>query len=388
MNDIDHITPSIFFTVPAVLCTGLLLLLSLGYGQYDVSVFSLLLLALYAGIRIWSIFSPRGITCHCFTNRKRLFPGESARFRIRVHNNKYLPVFVRIKPAIHPFLPEGKRDAVVEKESGLLWKQAVTFEHRLTAHRRGIYPAGVDGLTTGDLFGLFPQGKAVDQSLEIIVYPKIVPIRPFPLIKRILFGKPGTASPVRDPIYMLGTRQYRSFRPSRHIHWKASARLGRLQEKIFEPAEQDKVLLALDGDRFHAENAFDDFEKAIEVIASLARMLEAQKFAVGFITNCRGRNGRSTDRGFVACPIQLPVLLQHLAGIEMQPSREMTAFLDSTPNLPRDTTCVYFTHDPHRTAHRRIARAIPTVEICCASDAGAETAVSRGSMYHLSDFLI
>ncbi|MBW1691959.1 MAG: DUF58 domain-containing protein, partial [Deltaproteobacteria bacterium] len=49
---------------------------------------------------------------------------------------------------------------------------------------------------------------------------------------------------------MLGTRDYQNWRPARHIHWKASASHNRLQEKVFEPSEQEKVLLAVEVSQF------------------------------------------------------------------------------------------------------------------------------------------
>ncbi len=76
---------------------------------------------------------------------------------------------------------------------------------------------------------------------------------------RELFGVPGVKSPVKDPVYILGTRDYQPSGPSRHIHWKASARHLKLQEKVFEPSEQEKVLLALEVGSFQKSLANEAF---------------------------------------------------------------------------------------------------------------------------------
>ena len=102
---------------------------------------------------------------------------------------------------------------------------------------------------------------------------------------RDLFGVPGAKSPVKDPVYILGTRDYRPSGPSRHIHWKASARHLRLQENVFEPSQQEKVMLALEVRSFGKSTEKEAFEHTLEVIASLAVQLQDTGCAVGLVTN-------------------------------------------------------------------------------------------------------
>ena len=75
-------------------------------------------------------------------------------------------------------------------------------------------------------------------------------LAPFNLPKRDFFGVPGGESPVNDPVYILGTSDYHYGRPSKYIHWKASARYQRLQEKVFDSSEQEKVLFLIDVGEF------------------------------------------------------------------------------------------------------------------------------------------
>jgi len=388
----ETITPSLFFTPIFLIFTGILLFVALLYEQKDLAVFSLLLLLLYAGLKLWSILSIRGIKCLYLVDRERLFPDETVHLKIRIENNKLLPVFIKIRVLIEPFLQADGSNVTINEEGGLLWYQGTTFHRKIIAQKRGIYQIGSSSLTTGDLFGIFPREKKEDQRLDVIVYPRMVPIKPFPLLKRIIFGKSGTASPVRDPAYILGTRDYQHFRPARFIHWKASARHNRLQEKIFEPAEQDKVMLVLDVDQFHENGAYDEFERAIEVIATLAAALESQNYATGFITNCVQQGEGGYRPSVLKNSGHLPRFLETLAKIRIKPSEKMADLLNSAENLPGDATCVYFAY--HYTAGKTYfkQRQIPTVYIICKSppseiSQGSDSDVQSG-VYYLKDIFI
>jgi uncharacterized protein (DUF58 family) len=127
--------------------------------------------------------------------------------------------------------------------------------------------------------------------MEVIVYPQLVSLEPVSLPRRDLFGVPGAKSPVKDPIYTLGTRDYQPSRPSRFIHWKATARHLQLQEKVFEPSEREKILIALEVGAFEKSKVTDAFERTLEMIASLAVRMEGRGYAVGLAANGKLKGG-------------------------------------------------------------------------------------------------
>ena len=388
----DAITPSIFFTPIFLIFTGILLFVALLYGQKEMAVFCLLLLVLYAGLKLWSLFSIREVQCRFLVDRERVFPGETVQLKIRIENNKLLPVFIKIRLSIEPFLQADGDIAVINGEGGLLWYQGATFHRECIARKRGVYEIGSPSFTIGDLFGIFPRMKNEDQHVAVIVYPRIVPMKPFPLLKRIIFGKPGGTSPVRDPAYILGTRDYLHSSPARYIHWKASARHSRLQEKIFEAAEQDKVMLLFDVDQFYENGAYDEFEQAIEGIASLAAALESQHYATGFLTNCHQQGEKSYMPSVLKNSGRLPDLFELLAKLQIKPSERMTELLKRVGNLPGDATCVYFAYQYHSGKTYFQQRQIPTVRIIC-SDPPVQTAQGNDSdaqngVYYLKDICI
>ena len=120
----------------------------------------------------------------------------------------------------------GPERKPLRAEGGLLWYQTVAFRWEVTASRRGLHSLGPHRLVAGDLLGFFSRVGTEGNGLHVVVYPRIVPLRPFPLPRRDFFGIPGAEGPVKDPVFILGTRDYQPGRPAKHIHWKASARLG------------------------------------------------------------------------------------------------------------------------------------------------------------------
>ena len=140
---------------------------------------------------------------------------------------------------------------------------------------------GPPSLAVGDLFGFYTREIKTQASVDIIVYPRLVEIKPLSLPRRAFYGIPGARSPVEDPVYIYGTKDYQPGSPARRIHWKASARHNRIQEKLCEPTEQEKILILLDVGPFAEVRAEEAFERIIEAAALLRGM-------AGSAGPCRG----------------------------------------------------------------------------------------------------
>jgi uncharacterized protein (DUF58 family) len=181
--------------------------------------------------------------------------------------------------------------------------------------------------------------------MEVIVYPRLIPLRPLCLPKLDLFGIPGAKSPIEDPVYVYGTRDYQNGRPARYIHWKASARLARLQEKICEPAAQEKILLAVDVTGFFMLQATAQFEKIIEVAASLAVGFDRSGFAVGLVTNGILNGGGSSVLPIARGAQQISNILETLARLQMTPAADLIDTLRRGFKLPWGTTGVSLSCD-------------------------------------------
>jgi uncharacterized protein (DUF58 family) len=231
----------------------------------------------------------------------------------------------------------------ISEEIGLLWFQQAVFFSEVRPNKRGVYDLGPPTLRGGDLFGFFFRKKLATEQFEIVVYPRIVGIRSILIPKKEFYGIPGARSPVEDPIYVFGTRDYQPGRPARGIHWKASARHHRLQEKLCEPAEQEKVLILLDVDQFESEPAREDFERSLEVIASLVFQMDLRGIAVGFVTNAHIHGGRSKIIPISRRSMQMQTILETLARTKIKKKPDsLTALISRGYNIPWGVSCLYF----------------------------------------------
>lgn len=320
-----------------------LLTFSLISHQRNLTLLLLTLLAFVYGARLWSRFSLAGLTAASAFDRARVFPGEEVQLTISAENPKLLPVWLQVIVPVPGELHDGSELTASVREQGLLWYQSVVFNWRLVPQSRGIYRLGPPRMVVGDLMGIYPREMArKGDLLDLIVYPRLVPLRPFAQIRRDLFGSPGAKSPVEDPIYLLGTREYQAGRPSRYIHWTASARLNRLQERVFEPSCQARVLFILDVTPFAAEKAVDLFEQSLEGLASLAMECERQGFAVGLATNGTIAGDRSPVISVARSAGQAILILETLAGIEMKASPPLAGNLRKMKGVDSGLSCVLF----------------------------------------------
>jgi uncharacterized protein (DUF58 family) len=349
MEEKDRGVPSLFIIPLTLFFVGLFLFIALLTGQRDLTILSILVLSMAAGARLWTRLSLSGIECHSRVDRRRLFPGEKVTLSVSIENSKFLPVGIQMEISVDDPLRSSPNDTILKDEGSLLWHQRCHFAWELTAQRRGFHHIGPFHVLAGDLFAFFLKAKKVEESHSIIVYPKLLPLKSFALPKHDFFGASRAKNPIQDPIYILGTKDYQHGQPAKYIHWKASAHHNRLQEKIFEPTGQEKVLIVFDVGQFSNLKAEEEFERALEIVASLSVRMDQQGYALGLTTN-----GIIAGEGQGTVPVarnpkQLPAILEVLARLKMEPKGNMMDILCRTLELSAGTSCIYFSYKEDET---------------------------------------
>jgi uncharacterized protein (DUF58 family) len=370
MEALESQLSSVYIVRLVQFMVGICLFLSLLYGQRELTVLAVLVLGITIGTKLWSRLSHSGIQCASTVDKHRLFPGESLDLNINAKNTLFLPVWLQVNLQIEGALAPSPTEINFTSNCGLLWYQQTRFSYRLVARRRGVYRVGSAHLKVGDIFGFFPRKKRTTGDTDVIVYPRLVPLKPFPLTSRDFLGSPGAKIPIQDPIYILGTRDYQHGRPARHIYWKASARHNRLQEKVFEPSEQKKVLFVIEVNQFGIANASERFERTLEVVGSLVVQSYQRGYAVGLVTNGVVEGGSSwVSMG--RSPQQLPAIMEILARLKMRAAGSLADTLHRIPELPWGLSSVHFTYqhdeDTQVTAQYFSHRRIPTTFVHCSS---------------------
>lgn len=394
MEDAEDRVPSLFVLPFTLFFIVLVLFTALLYGGTDLAVLSLLVMGTAGGAKLWARRSLSNVQCQGAVDRARVFPGEKLAYTIETANGKFLPVWLEVRTHVDGLLDAALGEKHLKKGAGLLWHQRAQFRWDLIAERRGVHPLGPVRLAAGDLFGFFSNEKSLNETLSVIVYPRLVPLKPFVLPRRDLFGRPGVKSPVQDPVYILGTHDYQPWHPSKYIHWKASSRHSRLQVKVFEPSAQEKVLLAVRVDEFARERAEAEFEQTLEVVASLAARLDGQGYALGLVTN-----GDMVGDGLGAVPVgrhpgQLSAILEVLARLRMEPK---LAFLEALRGGARslwDTSCVCFAYEDDgagRAVEEHFGRRrVPVTSVVChvSPPARGEGRGVRGTIHRLGEMCV
>ncbi|MGC2233527.1 MAG: DUF58 domain-containing protein, partial [Candidatus Acidiferrum sp.] len=175
---------------------------------------------------------------------EHIFAGQPVRALLEVHNEKLtLPSFslrveaVRGKdasaaailetPVYFPYVPRHDR---------------VQQHVPLTFPRRGIYRQEAFRIVTRFPFGFLQKARRVDLKSEALVYPSVEPTRDF---FEVLPGMQGALESLSkgggQDLYAL--RDYQPRDSSRHVHWKASARLGSLMVREFTREDDCRVVL-------------------------------------------------------------------------------------------------------------------------------------------------
>lgn len=322
MISLVSIGPVLFF---------LWLLLFAGFLRRDPGALVLpaaVLLLVYGG-RLWSRLAMTRLKVEIGTDRDRLFPEDEFRLIARLQNDKVLPLRLRL---VLPDPTKIMTGIPVETDEGKLSAETFLFSFEnsskawnLTAPQRGVYRLGPVKGYGGDPTGLSEKLKLFPGTRELLVFPRLRRIKEPQLSFREFFGIHASKGPVEDPAWYAGTRDYSGNRPAKNIHWKASARLGKLQEKLFEPTSHRKVLFVLDirGYLEVQKESYDGrgeeaFETCLEALGALVLSLMETGASFGLVTNAHIRGGTRKYLDIGRGPEHAGALLEILARLQLK----------------------------------------------------------------------
>ena len=187
----------------------------------------------------------------------RVFFGETVTLEVQVSNRKLLPLpWAQVNdevPAELTFLkgsPTPFRDsprAILSSVISLSWYHRLTRRYPVQCLKRGYFTFGPATLQSGDLFGFYYKETATQQKDYLLVYPPILPLEALGVPSRDPFGDVRVQRHLfEDPVRVLTTRDYVPGDPLGRVHWRASARLGKLQSRVFEPTTSVDLALFFD----------------------------------------------------------------------------------------------------------------------------------------------
>lgn len=165
---------------------------------------------------------------------------------------------------------------------------AVTLNYETICARRGWFEFPPALLSTRAPFGFFSARRKVSAPTGVFVFPEYREIEHLALFDRM----PAVES-LRPHLgsggEFIGVREYRPGDSRRHIHWRSTARAGRLVVKEFAEETQPGLTIALDLRTSSVIGSGDEtsLELAIKIAATLARYAQRHGLPVTFAVNSR-----------------------------------------------------------------------------------------------------
>ena len=225
----------------------------------------------------------------------RMVAGETFTVEVVVTNRKPLPVpWLEVRVLLPegivpdpelPGKPKGSVGAAFSPRS----HERVTLRLALRAPQRGAYVLGPVTVRSGDWLGFIQLERTAAERLPVVAYPVRLSVadRHRPSL-RPLSETATRRGLLPDPLRFRGVRAHVPGDPTKEIHWKASARLGALQTKLYEPATSLDAIFLLNvasHEQFWIQADPGETELVISATAELIRLAAAAGRQIGLVTN-------------------------------------------------------------------------------------------------------
>ena len=318
----------------------------LARGLFLPASFLIAILVILVSCRLWADYGLHRLDTSRETRPARLFPGDEAPFSVRIRNDKRLPVALEVWQGF----PDGLDVTAPEQEGGDPRGRRMVFlgrygesllTFRIKGLTRGCYEIPPGSVNSKDLLGLFHREKRFGKAMEVLVYPALLDIEDRDLAQHYLMGDVRSDRPfMPDPTRVSSLRNYTPDTPARRIHWKASARHGKLLAKVLEHTADLRLCITLDGNSvaMHPHS----MEKVLSLAATLAVWADKRKIPFGLVSNLSqcGKSG-PVSIPLSSDPSRVRLALEALARAKLPVALPFGEFLRQESRLmPWGTTVI------------------------------------------------
>ncbi len=297
---------SALVTLPAMAFELSVCLFAAFFGQAVIS--GLFFLVFLAGLlaRVFAYASFRRLLVTVDSGPSGLFPGGEIDMKVRLSNDKFLPVVwagifspLQKRLCLVPDCTREPRDweraellaagasdeAVCEYPlSGLLWYENTEFTLRWSARCRGLYRLSDWRLRTGDGFGLVQLEAPVPGlgGRTVAVYPRLLDVRPDVFLRNLWNADTGSRGIMEDVTLIRSTRAYQPQDNMKRINWRLAARGLPLSVNVFEEILPRSVHFLFDGESFSGQEKHpEEMEESLSILASEIAALSARDVRIG-----------------------------------------------------------------------------------------------------------
>ena len=240
-----------------ILACALVLLAAL-LRQGGILLVAILLFMLIAVSQVWAKYALSRLQYSRHLSTTHAFFGDEVTLELSLSNRKVLPLpWVRVEEELDEQLqlPDTVTTAPSHRPGRVMlsnimpvgWYHKVKRIYPIRCTKRGYFSFGPTRIQSGDYFRFHIQEMNVEDSVDLVVYPRIVPLSQLGIPSREPFGDLRVPRHLfQDPVRVSSIRDYSPGDPLKRIHWKASARVGRLQTKVFENTTSPDMGIFLD----------------------------------------------------------------------------------------------------------------------------------------------
>ena len=282
-----------------IIIGSFLILIGFGVAEPVIAGVGFVILVIGAVTRFWSQHLFDRVSFTARTSEKRAFIGETVSIDVELENRKLLPLpwySWRYAVAEQIAVPKETLAASaapgsswITRRGALGWYEKHTWSFEIEPLERGFHPLGPSTIRSSDLLGLFPGLKENADTQHLTVFPRVYRMEDLGLpADRPLGMVRGRNKLFEDPVRIAGLRDYRPGDPLRRIDWKASARSGDLQSRVYEPSAEQQLYVMVNIDTMeHAWEGYlrDDLERTVSAAASIATWAAGNRFAIGLLAN-------------------------------------------------------------------------------------------------------
>ncbi|MCA1059382.1 DUF58 domain-containing protein [Rossellomorea aquimaris] len=281
----------------------LVLLVIVGSASFYVQSFVgfgiFLLMILYFRVHQWYLLNVgEGVTIGRTMRRIRLHCDEEQKWEFQIQNKGMSIWGATLKitfkdiviPTMHPYTSDVGDSIEVSIPFSLRKDDKGTISIPVMGKRRGLCKVTKMQLEIPHLFG---SGKVILDLLDhvpstIIVFPANSPVK---MAEQQLTWRQGDVpiqhSLFHDVFHQVGTRDYIQGDRFQDVHWKATARTGSLQTKIYAPSTQKEWMIAINiSDRYAITNHLEDLIKYTSFMMQLA---VEQNISFSLVLNVRSQ---------------------------------------------------------------------------------------------------
>lgn len=329
------------------LFTGQSVFFNLAYLFFGLIILSLL----------WSWFAVLGVRIARRTRSRRSQVGRNFVEEFAVRNRTLLPkLWLEIRD--HSDLPGHRASYVVPT---LMPRRSHEWTIETPSVVRGEFQLGPMTVISGDPFGLFLTPRRIEATERILVYPATVPISTMRLPQGILTGGEAQRRLTQNiTTNAAGVRDYVPGDSINRVHWKSTARRGKIIVKEFEIDPVVDIWLFVD---FSSESLYEEAtvqrvgqtgtiipgsqaippsteEYSAIIAASLASHFIDAERAIGFAAYTPAREVYHPDRGHR----QLTRILEALAVARSFSEHSLKEMLTlETTHVTRGATLILIT---------------------------------------------